>query len=114
SSDSSISEHIGSGPFRFVEEEYEPGVSVTYERFEDYVPREEEPSWMAGGKVVNVERVVWTTMPDAQTAVNALSAGEIDYIEQVQVDLLPILESNPDLVVETRDPFGYQAIGRLN
>ncbi|WP_104203792.1 ABC transporter substrate-binding protein [Billgrantia saliphila] len=114
SADSSISEHIGSGPFRFVEEEYEPGVSVTYERFEDYVPREEEPSWMAGGKVVNVERVVWTTMPDAQTAVNALSAGEIDYIEQVQVDLLPILESNPDVVVETRDPYGYQTMGRLN
>lgn len=114
SSDSSISEHIGSGPFRFVEEEYEPGVSVTYERFDDYVPRDEEPSWMAGGKVVNVDRVVWTTMPDAQTAINALSAGEIDYIEQVQVDLLPILEANPDVVVENRDPLGYQTMGRLN
>ncbi|MDR5905737.1 ABC transporter substrate-binding protein [Franzmannia qiaohouensis] len=114
SADSSISEHIGSGPFRFLEDEYEPGVSVTYERFDDYVPREEEPSWMAGGKVVNVDRVVWTTMPDAQTAINALTTGEIDYIEQVQVDLLPILESSPDVVVENRDPLGYQTMGRLN
>ncbi|SEF47714.1 ABC transporter substrate-binding protein [Billgrantia desiderata] len=114
SSDSSISEHIGSGPFRFVAEEYEPGVSVTYAKFEEYVPRDEEPSWMAGGKVVHVDRVVWTSMPDAQTAVNALVSGEIDYIEQVQVDLLPILESSPDVIVENRDPLGYQTMGRLN
>jgi peptide/nickel transport system substrate-binding protein len=114
SADETITEYIGSGPFRFVEEEYNPGVSVTYEKFEDYVPRDEEPSWMAGGKVVHVDRVVWTTMPDAQTAISALNAGEIDYIEQVQVDLMPILEANPDVVVELRDPLGYQTMGRMN
>lgn len=109
-----ITEYVGSGPFVFVEEEYEPGVSVTYEKFDDYVPREEEPSWMAGGKVVNVERVEWVTMPDAQTAINALVAGEIDYIEQPQVDLLPILQASPDITVETRDDLGYQTMGRMN
>ena len=111
---SNIQEHIGSGPFKFVVDEYDPGQTVTYERYEDYVPRDEEASWMAGGKVVNVDRVVWTSMPDAQTAINALNSGEIDYIEQVQVDLLPILESNPDVTVELRDPLGYQTMGRLN
>lgn len=112
--DTAITDYIGSGPFIFVEEEYEPGVSVTYARFDGYVPRDEEPSWMAGGKVVHVDRVVWTTMPDAATAINALSAGEIDYIEQIQVDLMPILEVNPDVVVEMRDPLGYQTMGRPN
>jgi len=114
SADSNINEHIGSGPFVFVADEYDPGQSVTYERFEDYVPRDEQASWMAGGKVVNVDRVVWTSMPDSQTAINALNAGEIDYLEQVQVDLLPILKSNPDVTVELRDPLGYQTMGRLN
>ncbi|CAN5626786.1 ABC transporter substrate-binding protein [soil metagenome] len=114
SADETITEYVGSGPFTFVEAEYQPGVSVTYARFEDYVPRDEPASWMAGGKVVNVERVVWTTMPDAQTAINALAAGEIDYLEQVQIDLLPILETNPDVVVEQRDPLGYQTMGRPN
>lgn len=114
SADSNIEEHIGSGPFRFVEEEFDPGQRVVYERFEDYVPREEEANWMAGGKVVNVDRVVWVNMSDMQTAINALGAGEIDYIEQVEVDLLPILEANPDVTVERRDPLGYQTMGRMN
>ena len=113
-SSETITEYVGSGPFSFVEEEYQPGVSVTYEKFEDYVPRDEPASWMAGGKVVNVDRVVWTTMPDPQTSMNALATGEIDYIEQLQVDLLPILEGNPDVVIEMRDPLGYQTMGRMN
>lgn len=114
SPDETITEYVGSGPFVFVEEEYEPGVSVTYRKFADYVPREEAPSWMAGGKTVNVDKVVWTTMPDAVTAINALAAGEIDYIEQVQIDLMPILEASPDVTVEERDPLGYVTIGRPN
>lgn len=114
SSNEAVTEYIGSGPFVFNEDAFEPGVSVTYERFEDYVPREEEASWMAGGKLVNVDRVVWVTMPDAQTAINALTSGEIDYIESVQIDLLPILEGDPNVVVETRDPLGYQTMGRMN
>ncbi|WP_445082896.1 ABC transporter substrate-binding protein [Chelativorans sp. YIM 93263] len=114
SADEAITDYTGSGPFVFVEEEYEPGVSVTYEKFEDYVPRDEEPSWMAGGKDVKVDRVEWVTMPDAQTTINALISGEIDYIEQVQVDLLPLLETSQDVVVETRDDLGYQTIGRMN
>lgn len=114
SADEAITNYIGSGPFVFVEEEFEPGVSVTYAKFDDYVPRDEPADWMAGGKVVNVDRVRWVAMPDAQTAVNALVSGEIDYIEQTPIDLLPILEASPDVSVEVRDVLGYQTMGRLN
>src|SRR5690606_37371423 len=107
SADETITEYIGSGPFVFNTDEYEPGVSVTYEKFDDYVPRDEPASWMAGGKVVDVDRVVWTAMPDAVTAVNALGAGEIDFIEMTQMDLIPIMEASPDVIVETRDALGY-------
>lgn len=114
SPDEAITEYIGSGPFVFVQEEYQPGVSVTYRKFEDYVPRSEAVSWMAGGKKVNVDTVKWVTMPDAQTSINAIMSGEIDYIEMVQIDLLPILQSSEDVTVEVREPFGYQTMGRMN
>ncbi len=114
SADEAITDYTGSGPFVFVEEEFEPGVSVTYAKFEDYVPRDEPVDWMAGGKVVNVDKVKWVAMPDAQTAINALVSGEIDYLEQTPIDLLPILEASPDVVVEVRDPLGYQTMGRMN
>ena len=89
-------------------------MKAVYEKNEDYVPRDEPPSWTSGGKVVNVDKVTWVTMPDVQTAVNAVNGGEIDYLEQVPFDLLPILQSNPELTVEVVSPLGYQTMGRLN
>ena len=73
-----IAEQIGSGPFKFVQGEFQPGVKSVYVKNTDYVPRKEPASWTAGGKVVKVDRVEWITMPDAQTAVNALQSGDID------------------------------------
>ncbi len=112
--DKAITENIGSGPFKFVTAEFQPGVKVVYEKNPDYQPRAEAPSAMAGGKVVKVDRVEWITMPDAQTAVNALNAGEIDYIEQPQFDLLPLLTANDELNVEVHNKLGYQTMGRMN
>lgn len=109
-----ITDYTGSGPFTFVEAEFEPGVRAVYDKNPDYVPRDEAPSWTAGGKVVNVDRVTWVVMPDAQTAVNAINGGEIDYIEQTPTDLLPLLQGNPELTVMTLADYGYQTMGRLN
>ncbi|WP_346433097.1 ABC transporter substrate-binding protein [Breoghania sp.] len=112
--DQAITDYIGSGPFKFVASEYKPGVSVTYEKFDVYVPRKEPADWMTGGKVLKVDKVKWVTMPDTQTAINALLAGEVDYVEQIPVDLLPILQASDNVVAEVRDPLGFQAIGRMN
>src|SRR3569832_2464037 len=54
-----IKEQIGSGPFKFVQAEFQPGVKAVYEKDKDYVPRKEPPSWTAGAKVVKVARVEW-------------------------------------------------------
>jgi peptide/nickel transport system substrate-binding protein len=48
--DEQIKEVIGSGPFKFVQEEWQPGHRVVYVRNPDYVPRAEPPSFGAGGK----------------------------------------------------------------
>jgi peptide/nickel transport system substrate-binding protein len=112
--DKQIPEQIGSGPFKFVQAEFQPGVKAVYEKNTDYVPRKEPPSWTAGGKVVKVDRVEWITMADAQTAVNALQSGDIDFMENPSFDILPMLAANKDLKVETLNKLGFQTLGRMN
>lgn len=109
-----ITSSIGSGPFRFVEAEYSPGVRAVFERNEAYVPRDEPASGLAGGKVVHVDRVEWVAMPDAMTAVNALRNGEIDLIEQVRLDLLPLFEGDPAITLSTSTIRGGQSEMRFN
>jgi peptide/nickel transport system substrate-binding protein len=109
-----IAEQVGSGPFKFVQAEFQPGVKAVYEKNADYVPRKEAPSWTSGGKVVKVDRVQWLTMPDAQTAVNALQSGDIDFMENPSFDLLPVLEGNKDLKIEALNKLGFQTFGRMN
>ena len=109
-----MKEQIGSGPFKFVQAEFQPGVKAVYEKNTDYVPRKEAPSWTAGGKVAKVDRVEWITMPDAQTAVNALQSGDIDFMENPSFDLLPVLKGNKDIKIETLNKLGFQTLGRMN
>src|SRR6201999_4480197 len=112
--DKPITETIGSGPFKFVREEFQPGVKAVFVKNTDYVPRSEPPSWTSGGKVVKVDRVEWVTMADAQTAMNALQSGDIDFTENPTFDLLPVLAANKELKVETLSPLGFQTLGRMN
>src|ERR1700736_620597 len=109
-----IKEQIGSGPFKFVQAEFQPGVKAMYEKNADYVPRKEPPSWTSGGKVVKVDRVEWITMADAQTAMNALQSGDIDFMENPAFDFLPVLAANKELKVETLNKLGFQTLGRMN
>jgi peptide/nickel transport system substrate-binding protein len=109
-----MKEQIGSGPFKFVVAEFQPGVKAVYEKNKDYVPRKAPASWTSGGKVVKVDRVEWLTMADAQTAANALQSGDIDFIEQPSFDLLPVLAANKDLKIETLNKLGFQTLGRMN
>src|SRR6476660_4586485 len=109
-----IPEQIGSGPFKFVQAEFQPGVKAVYEKNKDYVPRKEAPSWASGGKVVKVDRVEWITMADAQTAVNALQSGDIDFMENPSWDILPVLAANKEIKIEALDKLGFQTVGRMN
>ncbi len=109
-----IKEAIGSGPYRFVKEEWQPGNQVVYVRNSDYVPRPEPPSGAAGGKRVYLDRVIWRYIPDAATAAAALEAGEMDYYELPPIDFVPRLEKNPHLTVFVANPRGIQGWLRPN
>jgi peptide/nickel transport system substrate-binding protein len=109
-----VTEMIGSGPFRFDAREYVSGSSAVYERNKDYVPRHEPPNWTTGGKVVNFDRVEWKVIPDAATAAAALQSGEVDWWEQAEADLVPMLRSDAHIVLAPSNPQGYVAGMRFN
>ena len=69
---------------------------------------------MAGAKQVKVDRVIYENMPDSQTALQALKAGEIDFFEIPPIDLLDTLESDPNIKVEVLNKTGNYGIMRLN
>ena len=75
-----ITETIGSGPFKFNKAEWQPGSKVVFDKNTDYVPRAEPPDGLAGGKMVKVDRVEWTVMPDANTAALGTRQGRSRFL----------------------------------
>jgi peptide/nickel transport system substrate-binding protein len=105
---------IGSGPFRFVRGEWNPGAKVVYEKNPDYVPRSDAPDGLAGGKVVKLDRVEWTVLPDSFTKSSALQRGEVDMIDQLPHDQIPVLEHSTDIVIGRVSPLDSYGIIRPN
>ncbi len=109
-----LTEMVGSGPFRYLAAERVPGVRNHYAKFEAYVPREGTPSFCAGPRVAYFDRVEWITTPDPATQVAALKAGEVDYVEQPLMDLVPSLQATKGLRVEVMETKGLIGFLRFN
>ncbi|ONG47416.1 ABC transporter substrate-binding protein [Pseudoroseomonas deserti] len=109
-----ITEYVGSGPFRFVREEWVPGARAVFQKFDGYVPRAEPASWMSGGKRAMVDRVEWVVMPDPATAAAALQNGEVDWWENPISDLVPLLKRNRNINIDIADPLGNIGSFRMN
>ena len=105
-----LTEMVGSGPFRYLAAERVPGARNHYARFAGYVPRQGTPSFTAGPRVAYFDRVEWITTPDPATQVAALRSGEVDFVEQPLMDLVPSLRANRAVtvsVLETKGLIGY-------
>ena len=109
-----IGEYVGSGPMRFVKNEWVPGAKAVFEKFADYVPRQEPASWLAGGKQILADRIEWVTIPDPATAAAALQNGEVDWWQTPIPDLVPVLKKNRNVMVDISDPLGTIGIFRIN
>jgi peptide/nickel transport system substrate-binding protein len=109
-----VKEMIGSGPFKFVKEEHQPGNLVVYMKNTDYVPRSEPADWASGGKVVKLDRVEWHVVPDIATKTAAMQNGEDDWWENPPADVWPILAANSDLQLASLDPLGGTGCLRFN
>ena len=110
-----VTDMTGSGPYRFKADERVPGARVVYERFAGYKPREGgKTDWTSGPKVVNFDRVVWTTIPDPTTAAQALINNEQDWWDYATADLMPLLSRTRGVKVVVQEPSGQIPILRFN
>jgi peptide/nickel transport system substrate-binding protein len=109
-----VTDAIGSGPFRFVKSEWQPGSKLVFEKNPDYVPRAEPADGYTGGKVVKVDRVEWNIIADGNTAMAALQNGEVDAVEHISNDMVPALKADPDITLKIFNKVGVQAFLTMN
>lgn len=110
-----ITEMIGSGPYRFLASDFVMAERAAYERFAGYVPTTEgRPSYTAGPKLAHIERVEWSTINDAATATAALLRGEVDWLQAVGADQVPLLARSAAVKAEVTEPAGSIGVMRFN
>ena len=109
-----LTEIVGSGPFRYLPDEFVSGSHAAFARFDKYLPRQEPASYTAGGHKVLLDRVEWRIIPDPATAANAMSAGEVDWLELPSPDLIPMLKRASGVTTGLLDIYGTVAILRPN
>jgi peptide/nickel transport system substrate-binding protein len=109
-----VRDAIGSGPFRFVQNEWNPGQRAVWARNERYQPRQEPVDGLAGGRAPRIDRIEWTIITDPATSANAMTLGEQDYWEYPLHDLLPVMRRSRELVVQQRLLDGTYGICRFN
>ncbi|KRR07344.1 ABC transporter substrate-binding protein [Bradyrhizobium jicamae] len=112
--DQAITDHLGSGPFRFVTSEFQPGSKAVYEKNPDYVSRDEPSDGTGGGKVVKIGRYEWISIPDFQTATNALVNDEIDYFEVPPHDHHPMIKRASNVEFTDYNTLGFSGMCRMN
>jgi peptide/nickel transport system substrate-binding protein len=108
-----LTDPTGSGPWRFEAGQWVPGQNAIYTRFAGYKPREEAPSWAAGGKVAKIDRIEWLAITEPAAAVGAMTRGEVDWYEQPPIDLLPVLKQKGNITIQNV-PLGLILLMRFN
>ncbi len=120
-----IQDFVASGPYEFIS--WDPGNEIILDRFEDYTPRREQPSYRAGAKLSYFDRLHMKEIPDQETRVAAVLTGTVDFLDVVSSDFyeealensdqvsihIGIPGAQPDIGFNTRDPLlGFTESGQ--
>lgn len=93
-------ESVGTGPFRL--KEYVPGEFAEFVRNEEYWGAAEGYPYLDGFKFVY--------MPEQESQLAALQAGQIDMMAQLKAELIPAAKLVPDITISAVETASYQPI----
>jgi len=96
--DAFIQHPIGCGPFKFIEGNLHS--QVVLERYDDYWGGNPEYPGEVD-RAPALDRLIIKFIPEPTTRIAALLTGELDIIQRVTLDTVPLLRSNPDVKVVT-------------
>lgn len=99
---------VGTGPFRF--SQWNKGRFVLLERFEEYRPRSEPASGLAGRKHACVDYIRWMTITDPLAAHAAVVSGQVDLSYAVAPVSAKEMERNDSVRVLQQPGAGRQVI----
>lgn len=100
--DNIIREHIGTGPYKFVE--WIPDQQVVLERFDDYVAREEESSGFAGKRIAYADKIIIKSVSEESTRLAGVQIGEFQFAEEIPQDQYKIINDDSNLTPEIVKP----------
>lgn len=86
-----LTEFVGTGPYKL--QERRPDQYTQLVRFEEYVSPEGEPSNYAGHREAIADEIRFVPVPDANTRVEGLIAGQYDYADSLPVSAYERVES---------------------
>ncbi|TWT07841.1 ABC transporter substrate-binding protein [Planococcus sp. CPCC 101016] len=90
---------VGTGPFIF--KEWQRNERIVLEKNEDY--------WLDG--YPKLEQVIFRTIPDNSSRLNALLSGEVDLIAGLESENHAQIEENPELILFSRPPLNLGYLG---
>jgi peptide/nickel transport system substrate-binding protein len=89
--------YIGTGPYKFIE--WKEGRYVLLKRFDKYVAGDKAPDGYVGQRVAYFDEIRFIPVPDSQTRVNGVMAGDYDYAERIPGDLYEGLKQDSTVSV---------------
>jgi peptide/nickel transport system substrate-binding protein len=101
-----LRDFVGTGPYRFKERRTDQYVVLT--RFENYTPRSERPSGMAGKREALVDELRFVPVPTPNTRVEGVLAGQFHFADLLPLEALARLDKSGGKAVPVITPsFGF-------
>lgn len=103
--DGSWNRLIGTGPYEFVH--WRKGEEIRLKRYADYVPRPEPRDGYSGAKIALADELVFPIFNSRQAAFDALKAGSVDIVLDVQESERAWLEGTPGIDIHTTSTINF-------